>query len=98
MLLHSVLSDMADLQARNQINDCARSLFPTPKSKKGSGADRLRSHMGMMLQQQSDQVVKSLESQQRQFYQLLLENRDDQAHLNYLVDNKLRMVAAPGTQ
>ena len=62
MLLHSVLSDMADLQARHQINDCARSMFPAPKSKKGNGANRLRSHMGMLLQHQSDQVFESLES------------------------------------
>ena len=98
MLLHSVLSDMADLQARHQINNCAQSMFPAPRSKKRNGTNRFRSHMGMLLQQQSDQVVESIESQQREFFQLLLENRDDQAHLNYLVENKLRMAAATGTQ
>ena len=46
----------------------------------------ITSHIAQMFLHQSQSVIQSLESRQRQFYTLLLSNRNDQAYLSRMVD------------
>ena len=60
MLLHSVLSDMAELQGDNQVDSSARSMFQQAAGQAASSMQRqsnsfltqlkLESHMGLLLQ------------------------------------------------
>ena len=45
--------------------------------------------MSRMLLKHSEEVLLNVESRQRQYFQTLLGNRDDQAYLNAMVDNQI---------
>ena len=90
MLMHSLISQMAELQQASQMNRASQSMFAQSRVRRGPFADISPTcHLAQMLHHHSQQVVQSIESRQRQYFQILLSNRDDEMYLDKMIESQI---------
>ena len=90
MLMHQLISEMSEVQSAIRTNLAGRMTQGRPLLSSGPLGDiKISSHIAQVFLNQSQSVMQSLESRQRQFYTLLLSNRNDEAYLSRMTDTMI---------